>query len=485
MIGAALAVTALFVIARRLYGNTAAVASALALISIREFLTLSGRANLDGFLCGWTTLAAMGFVLAWHRPADEQPSPRAVTGWTAFAFLAAGCGLLVKGPPVLATPGAAILVTILWTRGVRGFATPRAGLVAMALVPAFIWWLGCTATGVGDYPLQLLEHGKNHAGGEVDKLEPWWFYLKTFPADAAPWTFLLFAGIWSAARSGPGRDDTPRDDETTRAARDADRFAIAWLVVALFAFSLSAAKRDLYMVPVFPAAALLVGRLAGRVAEDASLLETRPVRLAVRATAVVFVIAGLGITAFGVLRLVGADALIARADHRWTAIVGRVPAWTIATAILAGGAFVAAGVTAFRCRPGVLVAAGLAPAALLLPATACLVFVPVDRALLEHRSFIEKIAPVVGDAPLFDGGGADFTGNWMLNRRVVPKFDHPTDDVDTPQLAADAARAGGRLPAYVLVERERIDEWGEPDGARCVDADPRRLPSSLMLFVVE
>ncbi len=472
--------TALFVIARRLSGTAAAVASALALVSIREFLTLSGRANLDGFLAGWTTLAAMGFVLAWFRPADGQTPPRAVTGWTAFAFIAAGCGLLVKGPPVVATPGAVVAATLLWTRGLRGFATPRAALVLLAAVPAFVWWLGCTTTGVGDYPFQLVAHGANHASGEVDKLEPWWFYLKTFPADAAPWTLLLFAGIWSAARRSESGGDEKR-----RAARDADRFALAWLGVALIAFSMSPAKRDLYMVPVFPAAALLVGRLAGLAAEDASVLAARPVRFAVRGTGALFALAGLGVATFGVLRIAGADAVIARADGRWTAIADRVPAWSMWTSVLVGAALVGAGLIALRCRPGLLVAAGLAPAALLVPAAAALAFVPMDRALLEHRSFIERIAPIVGDAPLFDGGGADFTANWMLGRRVVPKFDHATDNVDTPQLAVDAARAGGRLPAYVLVERERIDEWGEPDGARCVAADPRRFESSLMLYVVE
>ncbi|HLC43419.1 MAG TPA: hypothetical protein VJO34_17565, partial [Methylomirabilota bacterium] len=76
---------------------------------------------------------------------------------------------------------------------------------------------------------------------------PFYFYLGAFPVEFLPWTLFLP----QAMILGRGQ----RGGEDSRGWW----FAFCWLVTPLAFFSLSSGKRDIYMLPAFPAAALLVG----------------------------------------------------------------------------------------------------------------------------------------------------------------------------------------------------------------------------------
>ena len=100
----------------------------------------------------------------------------------------------------------------------------------------------------------------SRAGGDVGPRRGFLYYLEVWPADLLPWTpfFLLALGYFALARS--------RVDAGER--RSALLLAV-WFLVVVGAFSFSSSKLPHYILPAYPAAALLVGLFVDRAGTDA------------------------------------------------------------------------------------------------------------------------------------------------------------------------------------------------------------------------
>ena len=75
---------------------------------------------------------------------------------------------------------------------------------------------------------------------------PWYYYLTVIPPEFLPWSFFLPTAV-VAARGVGGRE------------RSGLRLWACWAVVTVVFFSLSPAKRDVYVLTMYAAMALLVG----------------------------------------------------------------------------------------------------------------------------------------------------------------------------------------------------------------------------------
>jgi 4-amino-4-deoxy-L-arabinose transferase-like glycosyltransferase len=83
------------------------------------------------------------------------------------------------------------------------------------------------------------------------------FYFQVWPGDAAPWSLMfVVAAIWAGVRW------RSIDAE----ARRAIVFALAWFLTIFVVFTLSRTKIPHYVLPAYPAAALLIGVFVDRVA---------------------------------------------------------------------------------------------------------------------------------------------------------------------------------------------------------------------------
>jgi len=90
--------------------------------------------------------------------------------------------------------------------------------------------------------------------------EPVYYYLKTLPVDLLPWTVFALPALW-AYRPYRGIAGEP-----------AALFFLAWFFAIVLFFTASDTKRDLYLMPALPPAALFVGTYidglaAGRLAQ--------------------------------------------------------------------------------------------------------------------------------------------------------------------------------------------------------------------------
>jgi 4-amino-4-deoxy-L-arabinose transferase-like glycosyltransferase len=134
------------------------------------------------------------------------------------------------------------------------------GLLLWAAVVAA--WLVPAALHAGPAYLEtmVLKQNVTRYADPWHHFQPPWYYLWVLPADYFPWSALLPTALvvgWRRLRtSEEGR------------ARQGYLFALCWMLVTLAFFSLSPAKRTVYILTMYPAMALLVGAALDRMAAD-------------------------------------------------------------------------------------------------------------------------------------------------------------------------------------------------------------------------
>jgi len=227
-----------------LFDRRAALASALVLATTLAFLSFARVAMSDMPLSLLSTLAVALAVLA-YRPG----APRFVVP---LLGAVAGLGFATKGPIAVLIPGTAILL-LLWEKrrlpvpgGVFGIAT-----AALAFAVLGFGWFALVYQRLGAEPLAyffLRENLQRFAAETYDIGRPIWFYVPAYLAEGLPWSPFLPIALVRLLGSA--------DPQT----RSAARFLSLWPLVVLVPLSLSRGKIDYYLLPLYPAVSLLVGR---------------------------------------------------------------------------------------------------------------------------------------------------------------------------------------------------------------------------------
>ena len=241
----------------RMLGGAAGVLGAAILLATWEFAYLARRVQFDVLLTLFELAALASF---WWL--DRGMGAR----WRHQLVLHAALGLavLTKGPVGFLIPALTIAAFLVWERRPRDLrhAFPLWGL-ALSLGPGLLWLAAATAlapsgyagTAVGENVIGRFFTGTSH-------VRPFWYYLWNFPVHFLPWTLAWPVILVVGRRSvfGEGADD---------ATQRAWRFLVAGVATSLVFFSISSGKRSLYLLPIFPATALLTADallrwLAGR-----------------------------------------------------------------------------------------------------------------------------------------------------------------------------------------------------------------------------
>jgi len=309
-------------------------------------------------------VTTLGVVLALTRVLDHGLSPW--VGWT-LAGVAAGLGFLSKALVGVIVPSIVIVAYAVVTRRWRGLASPAVVLgVAAFVVVGAPWVVWLVAAGRTDFLIELFY--RQHFARFVDPwdhVRPWWYFLKYFWIDMAPWSWFVPVAV-----ALPARDD----DE-----RRLDLLAWLWLVGPILFFSLSASKRSAYILPVAPAVAVLVSGVAERLVDG---------RLGPRRSSVCAALAGL----FG-LATIGAGATLmieVLPDYPDVTIEGRA----VALLLVAGGASVLVGVTFLR-RTRLAAPTALLSLLVVLYMLASVSVLPAANAYKSARPFCERVASLV------------------------------------------------------------------------------------------
>ena len=270
-------------------------------------------------------------LLVYASAAGSEPSWKArVAGFVLF-----GLAMLTKGPLGLLLPG---LVLCLW-HGARREWRPLVALAPLALVSVAMylaWFIACAyQMGAGDILQELwLQNAARFASGSRGHARPLYYYVLNVWHDMAPWSLLLPLVFWWIWRQ--------------RSWRDPGQQLLLWWFGVFFVFlSIAATKRQLYLLPAYPAAALLIGHWVAAVVGGRADLTAPERRLAavavIAAGSLVVLVGGILLTAG-----LGADFLA-----RWLALepLHALLAQSLrAPSLVIGALAVAAGVWVLQAR---------------------------------------------------------------------------------------------------------------------------------------
>ncbi|PWC34578.1 glycosyl transferase [Azospirillum sp. TSO35-2] len=359
--GALLAVLGSAWTAARLFGAPAGFLAGLMMASCVVLGVEARMAKTDAVLLA--TVVAGQAALAQLYLTRHAPAPTGRAGWTAplVFWIAAGIGVLIKGPLVLLVSGSTALVLALWERE-AGWLKRLKPLHGLAIVVAIAapWLIAIAIKSNGAFFAESVGHdmlGKVSGGQEGKGLPPG-YYLGTFWVTFGPWSVLALLAVpwvWARRRLDPVR------------------FCIAWIVPSWLVFEAVPTKLLHYTLPVFPAIAALAA---------AALLDgfdrSRGLERSWRRRWLVGVAVALGALGFGALTL--AVAVIPYLVDRRVDPVG------LALVPAVGGLFALCLRAFVRGDRRIGVAAGVAAAAVLYAGTYAVVLPGIDGVWVSRQA---------------------------------------------------------------------------------------------------
>jgi 4-amino-4-deoxy-L-arabinose transferase-like glycosyltransferase len=228
-----------------LYSARAGFVSALILSTMVEYFWLGRRANIDMTLTVFI-LSAFLFFYQWYR---KQASKRRAFSLYLFYFFM-GAATLTKGPVGFLLPVLTIVFYLFAKKDLialkRVFFHPGV-LLFFAVVLAWIV-PACIQGGEAYRNNILFKQTIGRVHDSWSHKEPFYYYFLTLPILLYPWFFFLPSTfIYLFTRREKIGDDF--------------LFPIIWFITIFAFFTLCSGKRELYLLPLFPAGALMTGFL--------------------------------------------------------------------------------------------------------------------------------------------------------------------------------------------------------------------------------
>lgn len=236
----------------RLYGQRAGYMAALVLASSFLYFAIGHINILDMGVSFFMSLSLAALVLA-QRPGANASETR---WWMYACWAGMGFSMLSKGLIGIAIPGAVlILYTLiqrdwgLWKRLHMGM-----GLLIFAIItvpwfvmvsranPEFLWFFF------------IHEHVLRYLTPISGRVHPWYTFIPVVLLGIMPWLGPMLHALWRGWERQPASNQF-----------QANRMLMVWIAFIFVFFSISHSKLVPYILPIFPALALLIGERLSKI----------------------------------------------------------------------------------------------------------------------------------------------------------------------------------------------------------------------------
>ncbi|OFZ65749.1 MAG: phospholipid carrier-dependent glycosyltransferase [Betaproteobacteria bacterium RBG_16_56_24] len=254
----------------RLFGREAGAYAALLLGSSMLYVLIGHVNTLDMGVTFFITLGIAGLLLA-----QTQTDLAKRRNWMLLAWLGMGLAVLSKGLMGIVLPGAALFIYCLVQRDFSVLKRMNwlPGLAVFLLITAPWFYLVMKANPEFFGRFFIYEHYTRFTTKDLGRYQPWYYFIPILLSGALPWTVLMFDTMVNTWRDSkrffePARNGQPFVPE---------RFLLIWAVFIYLFFTVSGSKLPSYLLPMFPALALLMGRRIAEMRERVLLWQIAPV----------------------------------------------------------------------------------------------------------------------------------------------------------------------------------------------------------------
>ncbi|MCF6174212.1 MAG: glycosyltransferase family 39 protein [Victivallaceae bacterium] len=303
-ISALLGVLALFMLARNMgaSGLTAFI-SGLVLATSAQYWNGGRKCMIDIMLAAFIIFAFWTFYQL-----SQSEKFKYKLWWLLALTLSLGGALFSKGLVGLAIPAVAVGAWLFFRDLSNRKLAPAdwiwfAAAALLCFIPVGIWlWMLYEQSGYDAfYTVVWTNNFGRFSGGHAEHIEPFYYYLLKLPGQLQPWTVLLpFAFVYSCLKFWK--------HERVSANKTAYPFLymLCWLAIPYLLLTISAGKRQVYVLPLYAAEALMIGFMLGDFFENkfslpwkleqAKIIKYATVLLSI--TALVFPVVILGINIY-------------------------------------------------------------------------------------------------------------------------------------------------------------------------------------------
>jgi 4-amino-4-deoxy-L-arabinose transferase-like glycosyltransferase len=265
-------------VGRRLFGRREGLLAALILGTSIGFI-IQARIDIIDMTLTCTLSAALAFFIVAAREGETRKG----LYYHLFYFFAA-LAVLAKGLIGIVFPGAIIFLYMLSTRNWRLLKEMRllTGIPLFLLVSAP--WFIMVSLQNPEFPrfFFIREHFERFTTTVHHRKRGIWFFVPVLLITMLPWSFFIPAavrGVWRERRSAEGK---------------ARLYLFIWAAFIFLFFSISDSQLEPYILPIFPALALLMGSAYARLADSVST----PLRVQGWAISAILVIGGIGVICY-------------------------------------------------------------------------------------------------------------------------------------------------------------------------------------------
>ncbi len=237
---------------RRLAGVRVGLVAAAVLATTFQFFVFSQLLTLDMGLCFFLTLALYGFLAAQDlRVTSRQQRNGAILMWVAMAL-----AVLSKGLVGVVLPALVLVVYIVIERDWKLLGRLHWHIgVPVFLVIALPWFIWVQLRNPEFFQFFFIrEHFGRFALNEHHRAGSWFYFLAVLLIGSLPWPFMYIRATFASWHK----------PSPNHFAINPTRLLVLWAITITVFYSVSQSKLPGYILPVYPALAMLIGCYAQR-----------------------------------------------------------------------------------------------------------------------------------------------------------------------------------------------------------------------------